>query len=306
MTARFRIWKGTLTAILALLAGGLTGCGAHYVVLNPAGPVARRELHVMAFAAVAMAAVAVAVFVLFGITLYRYVDRPGNRHAYWPDWTHDRFLEVLWLVVPLVILAVIAVPTVESTYALSAVPVPRPAAPARHPLIVDVTSLTWKWLFQYPGQHLATVNYLEIPTGRPVLFELTANSAMNTFWIPRLGGMEYTMPGRVLPLWLEADRPGTYWGRSGQYSGHLFEKMFFTVRAVSPARFRAWAAGVHRSRPVLTPAGYYRLLRFNTVKPAVYSGYPRGSFPRVSHAFSLVGGMYHPWQYRPGLYKRGL
>jgi cytochrome aa3-600 menaquinol oxidase subunit 2 len=298
--------KGALAVAAATLATVASGCGAHYVLLHPVGPVARRELHVMAFAAITMGAVALAIFVLFGITIYRYLDRPGNPHPYWPDWTHDRFLEVLWFIAPVLILAVIAVPTVESTYALSSVPVPKPAAPRHHPLVVDVTSLTWKWLFQYPKQHVATVNYLEIPTGRPVLFELTANSAMNTFWIPRLGGMEYTMPGRVLPLWLEADRPGTYWGRSGQYSGRLFEKMSFTVRAVPSRRFQAWMATVRRTRPALTTADYRRLLDFGTAKPAMYSSYPQGSFPSISHAFSLIGGMYHPWQYRPNLYKRGI
>lgn len=287
-------------ASLAVLAPLLSGCGAHYVLLHPAGPVARSELHVMAFAAIAMGAVALAIFILFGITLVRYVDRPGNRHPFWPDWTTDRFLETLWLITPLLILAVIAVPTVSATYSLSSVPVPREAAPTRHPLVVDVTSLTWKWLFQYPAQHLATVNYLEIPAGRPVLFELTADSAMNAFWIPQLGGMENTVPGRVIPLWLEASSPGRYWGRGSQFSGRLFEKMEFPVRAVAPARFQAWTATVKRTRPPLTLAAYHRLLRFDTVGQAEYSGYPKGSFPSVTHGFNLVGGMYPIWKNRPG------
>jgi heme/copper-type cytochrome/quinol oxidase subunit 2 len=226
------------------------------------------------------------VIALFVITLVRYRDRPNNPHAYTPSWHDHRLLESLWLIIPAVILTIIAIPTVRTTYALSKLP------PDRHPLVIDVTSLDWKWLFEYPGQHIATVNYLEIPIHKPVLFELTANSPMNTFWIPQLGGMEYTMAGRVLPLWLEASHPGLYWGRSGQFSGLQFEKMLFYTRAVPRTQFADWVKSVRHKKPAMTAGDYHHLLAFNTVGREEYSAYPRYSFPSVTHGFSLVGGTY--------------
>lgn len=272
----------------------LSGCGKNYVVLHPVGPVGLRELHLLTFASAAMAFVAVALFILFAVTLVRYRDRSTRRHPYQPDWTPVRSLEILMYVAPVILLTAIAIPTVSATYALTQLP------QNQKPLVVDVTSLTWKWMFQYPAQQVATVNYLEIPTGRPVLFELTANSAMNTFWVPQLGGMEYAMPGRIIPLWLEANRAGTYWGHSGQFSGTGFAKMFFTVHAVPAQKFTSWTKTVEKTRPPMTLADYHRLLHFGNTGFHEYSAYPRSTFPAVNHNFSLNGGMYQVWSNQPG------
>lgn len=277
------------TLAAAALGAGLlsAGCGQQYVVLHPVGPVGLRELHLMELAGVAMTVVILVVFVLFFYAVIRFRDRPGNTAPYRPDWHTDKRLEVLWWVVPAALLLVIAIPTVQATFALDQVP------RAKDPVVIDVTSLTWKWLFEYPGQHIATVNYLEIPTGEPVLFELTANSPMNTLWIPQLGGMEYTMPNRVLPLWLQADKPGMYWGSSAQYSGVGFAKMFFKVKAVSPKAFAAWADRVHRTVSPMTTADYERLLRHNTTGPHLFGAYPKDTFPSIASGFTLTGtGMY--------------
>ncbi|MCL5064449.1 MAG: cytochrome ubiquinol oxidase subunit II [Firmicutes bacterium] len=279
-----RLWL--LVAAGTILMPFISGCGSHYVLLHPAGPVARRELDLTVYAAVTMAVIVAFVIALLILTLIRYRDRPNNPHAYTPEWHDHRLMESLWLIIPAVVLAAVAIPTVKTTYALARLP------KGSHPLVIDVTSLNWKWMFEYPDQHIATVNYIEIPTRRPVLFELTADSPMNAFWIPELGGMEYTMSGRVLPLWLEADRQGLFWGRSAQFSGIDFEKMLFHVRAVSTPSFNAWTAHIRHSKPAMTLDTYHRLLRFNTVGVEEYSSYPRSAFPSTTHGFGLSGGMY--------------
>lgn len=285
---RHRAFRTLLPA--ALLVGLLSaGCGNQYVLFHPAGPVARIELNMMIWAFVVMGIVIVFVLILLGIVLARFRDKPDNKAPYMPDWHGHKLMEVLWLVIPAIILAIIAVPTVKQTYALAHLP-----KSSQPPLVIDVTSLSWKWLFQYPGQHIATVNYAVIPSGRPVLFELTANSAMNTFWVPQLGGMEYTMPNRVLPLWLEADKPGSYWGHSGQFSGLGFDKMFFTVKSESPSAFASWAKTTHATASPMTMADYHQLLKFSTVGKETYSSYPAGTFPKLHTGFTLKGGMYIP------------
>ena len=280
-----RTWVRRIPLALGL-AAVLAGCGGpKAVVLNPAGPVGRVELNLMDLAGITMAVVILFVLVLFTIAVVRFRDKKGNRAPYTPNVEGHKVLEVLWFIIPALILTIIAVPTVEETYALAQVP-------AKHPVVVDVTSLDWKWLFEYPGQKVATVNYLVIPAGQPVLFKLTSDAPMNTFWVPQLGGMEYAMPGRVLPLWLESYKPGTYWGHSGQFSGREFEKMFFSVKAVAPAAFQAWAAHLRQTAHPMTVADYHRLLQFTTVGDQSYSSYPAFTFPSVSHGFTLKGGMY--------------
>ena len=216
----------TLTAILwGILL--LSGCGREFLVLHPAGPVAIQELRIMALAAAAMGIVIVAVLVVFGMALVRFRDHPGNHAPYTPQWEGSRRLEFILFAIPILIVAIIAVPTVRTTFRLDRVP------PLKGPILINVTSLDWKWLFEYPTQHIATTNYIDVPIGRPLLFELTADSPMNTFWVPQLGGMEYATPGRVLPLWLQVNNAGRYSGRSGNFSGRGFVYMTFTVDAVS-------------------------------------------------------------------------
>ena len=255
-------------------------------MLDPAGPVAASELQLMELTWISMAVVFALVVGLFIYVLVRFRDRPNNPAPYTPNADGDWRWELVWFLIPVVLLTIIAVPTVTKTYALDRLPT------GSHAEVIDVTSLTWKWLFEYPTEHIATVNTVVIPVGRPVLFRLTAHSAMNTLWIPQLGGMEYTMAGRVLPLWLEASRAGHYRGSSGQYSGLMFEKMSFHVVAVDPAQFKTWTHQVRQSHHPLTNADYHQLLRFGVTPPAIYSGYPPDTFPHESHRFTLKGTMY--------------
>lgn len=283
LTSRGLAKLGGLGALTLLV----TGCGSHYVLFHPAGPVAQVELNMMVLAAVSMTVVIVAVFILLGVALVRYRDHKNRRAPYWPEWDGDHRLEILWFLIPVAIVTFIGIPTIQNTFKL--------ASPPSHqkPLVIDVTSLTWKWLFEYPGQQVATVNYAVIPAGRPVLFELTADSAMNTFWVPRLGGMEYTMPNQVLPLWLEASTPGSFWGHSGNFSGKGFENMFFTVKAVSPQAFSQWVSSTRATSPPMTMTQYHQLLAFNVVGEKTFGQYPVDTFPFKPTGFTLTGdGMY--------------
>jgi cytochrome aa3-600 menaquinol oxidase subunit 2 len=275
-----------LLAGFALLVAALatSGCGRTFVLFHPQGPVAAAELHLFVLAAAIMGGVVLLVCVLLAVTLVRFRSRAGARPpAPAPE---RRWLEVAWFVVPALILTVVAIPMTRETFRLARVP----DGPNR--LVIDVTSLSWKWLFEYPGQGVATVNYVVLPAGEPVVFRLTADSAMNTLWIPALGGMEYAMPGEVLPLWLEADHPGTYWGHSGQFSGVDFAKMFFAVRVVTPQAFGRWAHATATTAPPLTEAGYHRLLSFGTTGEQAYSSYPSGAFPAQDNGFSVSDGRY--------------
>jgi heme/copper-type cytochrome/quinol oxidase subunit 2 len=283
-----RLRRLAIGAVLTAAAALLSGCGQQFVLLHPQGTVGQTELHMLLLASAVMGIVILFVFVLLAVTVLRFRERKQRKAPYLPEYADNRRLEILWFVIPAVILTIIAVPTVTRTFQLAHLP------PKRDPLVVDVTSLSWKWLFEYPAQHLATVNYLVLPAGKPVLFRLTADSAMNTFWIPALGGMEYLMPGEVLPLWLQANKPGTYWGHSGNFSGVDFEKMFFTVRVVRPSGFAAWVAQSRRTAPPLTLKDYQALRAFGTTGTHTYASFPAGTFPAEASGFSLEGGHYVP------------
>jgi len=116
-------------------------------------------------------------------------------------------------------------------------------------------------LFIYPREHIATVNYLVVPTGVPVHFRLTSTSVMNSFFIPQLGSQIYTMPGMTTQLNLQADTPGAYTGISAQFSGPGFSDMQFTLHAKSDDEFASWVRQVHERGGVLDEATVARLIR---------------------------------------------
>lgn len=86
-------------------------------------------------------------------------------------------------------------------------------------------------VIQLPRGKIETVNYLNIPAGVPIQFKLTSVGPMNAFWVPELGGMKYTMDGMIMDLYLQADKPGSYLGRSANFSGEGFTHMEFEVEA---------------------------------------------------------------------------
>lgn len=260
------------TALTVLLA---TGCGPQYMVLDPAGPVGREELHLIILSAILVGIVIVPVLILLVFIVWRYRDKPGNTAPYLPKWSESKVLEITWWGIPILILTVLGVVTAKTTFALV-----KPPAQVQQvtPITIQVTSLDWKWLFQYPGQKIATVNYAEIPTGVPIQFELTADAPMNSFWVPQLGGQEYTMPGMAMRLWLEADQAGTYYGHGANFTGAGFAHMNFNVIATSDAKFNAWVKQVKSSAPALTKAGYAQLRKPSVVGTKEYASFPPGLF----------------------------
>jgi len=125
------------------------------------------------------------------------------------------------------------------------------------------------------------VNELVIPAGTPVSFSLTSSSVMNTFFVPQLGSMIYTMNGMATRLHLQADRAGTYWGRSGHFSGDGFPDMQFAVKAVSEPAFEQWVAQAKGGGPALDGAAYDELARQSVVPVSTYRSVQPNLFQEI-------------------------
>ena len=158
----------------------------------------------------------------------------------------------------------------------------KPIASPNKPVEVQVVSLDWKWLFIYPDAGVASVNRLVIPVGTPVHFTLTSASVMNSFFIPRLGSMIYTMNGMADQLNLMAAKPGVFFGLSSHFSGDGFPGMHFAVDALRPADFAAWSARVKGAGPALDAASFAALEKQSLdVKPFTYRSAAPGLFQAV-------------------------
>jgi cytochrome o ubiquinol oxidase subunit 2 len=122
-----------------------------------------------------------------------------------------------------------------------------------------VVALQWKWLFLYPEEKIATVNFVQFPKQTPIHFEITADAPMNSFWIPRLGGQIYAMPKMKTELYLMADEDGDFRGSSANLSGEGFSGMTFIARAASNEDYEKWVESAKQSSNQLSLEEYRKL-----------------------------------------------
>jgi len=266
-------------AVLMLLLA-LAGC-SHQGVLDAAGPVASGERTILLNSTVIMLAIVIPTAI--ATLVFAFWFRAGNPRArYLPEWAYSGRVELVVWAIPILVILFLAGVIWVGSHDLDPFK-PLPAEKDTKPIEVQVVSLDWKWLFIYPDQGIATVNQLVIPTGVPVHFSLTSASVMNTFFIHRLGSMIYTMNGMVTQVHLQADKPGTYWGQSGQFSGDGFSDMNFQTRAVAPAEFAGWVAAAKGKGPALDAAAYAQLAKQGTVKtPYSYGAVQPGLFNLIA------------------------
>lgn len=277
-----------LPGVLLLGLLTLTGC-SEMMVLDPKGPIGAAQKDLILITMVLCGIILVPVLSLTAFIAFRYRDKPNNKAPYKPNWSHNTTMELVWWSIPIVIIAILAVITVQYTHNLEP---SKPIVSEKEELTIQVTSLDWKWLFQYPEQDIATVNYLYIPTDRPIRFELTSDAPMNSFWIPQLGGQIYTMSGMAMTLYLQADEPGTYYGSGANFTGEYFADMTFYTTAVSEEEFNEWAAQIKEEEQPLTWQDYEKLVEPGTSQPHAYSGLPPNLFMDTVTKYS-VGGIAH-------------
>jgi cytochrome o ubiquinol oxidase subunit 2 len=245
-------------------------------ILQPKGAIALQERNLIFIAMALMLAIVIPVFALTAIISWRY--RATNTSAkYLPNWEHNVTEEFIWWAVPCVIIVILAGITWKSSHTLD----PFQPLPGKSE-VIEVVALDWKWLFLYPKENIATVNYVEFPVGQPVEFRITSDAPMNSFWIPQLSGQIYAMTGMVTQLHLVADAPGIYAGSSANISGKGFAGMTFAAKAVMPDEFQRWASSTEQSPDGLDGAAYGSLLQPSMNEPARYYGRVQpGLFDRI-------------------------
>jgi cytochrome c oxidase subunit 2 len=219
------------------------------------------------------AAISLFVLALLGWTMVKY--RRGANPT--PSRTsHNTLLEVVWTLVPVLILVAIAIPSMRL---LSAQYSPPPAD-----VTIKVTGNQWFWTYSYPdlggfeivsnmlkekadvkagdrfrtdadGPPLLAVDErLVIPVGKTVKFLVTSNDVIHAFWVPAFWNKIDANPGQVNETWAKVDRPGVYFGQCTELCGARHAYMPIAVEVVPEAQFNAWVASKGGTLPGAQPA----------------------------------------------------
>jgi cytochrome c oxidase subunit 2 len=145
---------------------------------------------------------------------------------------HTR-LEVIWTVIPVVILAVIGIVVFYELPAISNAPA------AANPVRITVEGHQFYWQFDYPNGS-RSINDLHVPVGQVVLLTVKSYDVVHSWWIPQLGGKIQAIPGRTNHIWFKADRTGTYYGQCAEFCGLYHEAMDARVIASTDADYRTY------------------------------------------------------------------
>lgn len=245
--ARFRL----LTARVAGLAGLTLLLGACSLIeiddaslttFEPAGPFAERidNLFWPVFWIAVVIFFLVQGAILVAVFLFR--DRDGAKEA--KQLHGSPKLEVLWTVIPALILAGVAVPTTVAVFDLTEC--------GADAIEIEVIGHQWWFEYNYPEAEVTTANVMVIPVGQEVCAKLTSADVLHNFWVPALNGKRYVIPGQVTDLRLQADRPGEYWGQCAEFCGLSHSLMRARVLAVEPAEYQAWLEA--QQQPAAVPA----------------------------------------------------
>ncbi|WP_345241843.1 cytochrome c oxidase subunit II [Pontibacillus salipaludis] len=223
----------TCKLLMASVVIFLTGCNLR--VLDPKSETARDQSFLIQFSFALMMIVFATVIILFVWFLSKYRENDQNKDYIPADEKGSPWLEITWTVIPFILLAILAVPTVSITFEQSAQTESTPT----DAVLIEVTGQQFSWTFSYQNG-VETVNDLRLPVDRPVEFTLRSDDIIHSFWIPKLGGKKDLIPGETRRMIVTPEETGTYQGKCAEFCGREHTEMRFTTKVMEGSEYEKW------------------------------------------------------------------
>lgn len=252
---RFCVFFGLLALIFLFPAMGHAEIHPwQYTFQEAATPVAARIHEFHNFVLVIITGIVIFVMGLLLFVMIRFNSKVNPTPSLT---THNVLLEVIWTVVPVIILIVIAVPSFKLLYYADRTENPE--------MTLKVTGYQWYWGYEYPdnGNISLTANMLKesdidpgkaqirlLSTDNPVILPVdttiqiivTAADVIHSFGVPAFGLKTDAVPGRLNESWVRIEKPGRYYGQCSELCGNGHAFMPIEIHAVSKEDFQAWVA----------------------------------------------------------------
>ncbi len=218
------------------------------------------DLHNMVLVIITLITVFVGALLVW--VMWRY---NANRNPVPTTTSHNTTIEILWTVIPVLILVVMAIPSFRLVYYLDRTPEPD--------LTIKVIAHQWYWEYGYPEAGELTIesrmirsedlkpgqlrlldvdNQMIVPVGKKIRILTNSVDVIHSFFIPSLGVQRYAIPGRTIETWMTVDKPGVYYGQCNQICGVDHSRMPIAIKAVPAAEYDAWIA--KEKKAALEPA----------------------------------------------------
>ena len=197
--------------------------------------------------------IAISVFVLF-LMIYACVRFRASRNPVPSKTTHNVMVEVLWTLIPCLILIVMAVPSFKILYKQDTIP--------KADVTVKAIGYQWYWGYEYPDENIIFESYMikeedlkenqprlltvdnevVVPVNKVVKVLITANDVLHAWALPSFGVKRDAIPGRINETWFKAEKVGTYYGQCSELCGIQHAFMPITVRVVTDEEYAQWLA----------------------------------------------------------------
>ena len=218
--------------------------------------------------------IAISVFVLF-LMLYACVKFRASANPNPSRRTHNVAVEVLWTLIPCLILIVMAVPSFKILYKQDAIP--------KADLTIKAIGYQWYWGYEYPDENiifesymiedkdlkpnqprlLAVDNEVVVPVDKVVKVLITANDVLHAWALPSFGVKRDAVPGRINETWFKAEKVGTYYGQCSELCGIQHAFMPIAVRVVSEEEYVEWLseAKIKFAKEIILENEYKKIVR---------------------------------------------
>ncbi|MGM8365775.1 cytochrome c oxidase subunit II [Virgibacillus sp. W0181] len=213
----------------------VTGC-SQISVLDPKSSTGKDQAFLIWLSLGVMAIVLLTVFILFArfVIKYRYTKEKADFIP--KDVKGSKKLELTWTIIPFILLAILAVPTVKMTYEQSP---STEAISSKEGVHIQVTAQQFSWTFEH--ENGKTVHdELVIPEGESIVFQLESNDVIHSFWIPQLAGKVDVIPNKPHSYVIENAEKGEYEGKCAEYCGIQHTNMVFETTVVSKEDYAAY------------------------------------------------------------------
>ncbi len=236
----------------------------------PAGSIATmaNDLHNLLLVVIT----AISLFVLF-LLIYVCVKFRADKNPNPSNRTHNSILEVLWTVIPVLILVVIAVPSFRLLYYLDKQIEPD--------MTIKVTGIQWYWNYEYPDQNLGFDSYmisdedlqpgqkrlldvdnpLVLPEGTKVKVLIAGNDVLHSFFVPSLAVQEYSVPGKLNEVWMDIPKgEKTYYGQCNQICGINHSYMPVVIKVLTKENYETWLKKARTEFALVEPSSKENIL----------------------------------------------
>ena len=214
-----------LTGFASLFAAGCS----NITILDPKSTTGKEQAYLIWFSMALMAIVILVVFVLFTHFVIKYRYTKERDEIIPKDIKGNTKLELTYTIIPVIMLIVLAVPTVRITLDQSP---SSEAAEEQKGTAIEVTARQFEWIFEHENDKEVT-DELVVPEGEPIILHLKSEDVIHSFWVPELAGKVDVFPNKSLTYVIKNPEKGTYRGKCAEFCGVQHTNMTFKVRVVS-------------------------------------------------------------------------